>query len=61
MRTGREVERQRHAAGVGAGQSPAAAGQEGQLLEAQAGAPQGEVVSSVVGLQQSNEQDEKLA
>lgn len=48
--TGSEVERQRHTTGVGAGQSPRVAGQNRQLLEAQAGSPQREVVASVVGL-----------
>lgn len=50
MRTGCEVERQRHATGVGSGQSPPAAGQNCQLLEAQAGSPQREVVTSIIGL-----------
>lgn len=49
-RTGGEVERQSQAAGVGAGQRPPAAGQNCQLLEAQAGSPQREVVASVIGL-----------
>lgn len=50
VRTGSEVERQRYVTGVGAGQSPPAAGQNYQLLEAQAGSPQREVVPSVIGL-----------
>lgn len=56
VRTGGEVEWQRHSTGVGACQSPAPTGQNHQLLEAQAGAPQREIVPVVIGLKQTTTQ-----
>lgn len=50
VRTGGEVEWQRHTAGVSAGQRPLPTGQNRQLLEAQAGSPQREVVALLIGL-----------
>lgn len=53
VRTGGEVEWQRYTTGVGARQNPRLTGQKRQLLEAQAGAPQREVVTLVIGLKQT--------
>lgn len=56
VRTGGEVEWQRHTTGVGACQNQPPTGQKRQLLEAQAGSPQWEIVPLLIGLKQTTTQ-----